>query len=835
MRFPQRCGGRTGWGPEDGVQDPGEPGIPGVTRTLERVTGGGGTWTTVTGPDGAFAFAGLGIGTYTLTETQPSGYTSGTNRNNGSIGTVSGDTITGIVVGGSSPTNSYSFAEVPTAGIWGFVYHDLNANGTRDAGEPGIAGVTVEVQGDGNATVTTASDGSYRIDGLTPGNYSVHETQPAGWMDGRDEAGTGPGFPLDAPGADVIMSVTLGAGERLTGYNFGEVHAASIAGVVYGENDGDGVKETGEPGIAPVTVELFGTSMFNTAEYFSVTTNADGTFLFDNLIPGTYDVVETQPGGIFSYDGPDYAGTAGGTVGNDYVQDIALGSGTTGTNYRFTELIAVTLSGIAFEDIDGDGVQDAGEDGIPGANLELLDENGDPVFSATSTAGGAWSFTNLHPGVYSVRITTPGGYVASIATAGTAGGAATPTEIGPMTLTANADGYRFGFIPLSIIQGIVWHDQDGDGAYDAGEPLLSGVQVALSGTASRTTTTGPDGRFVFGDLPAGTYTITETQPSGWFDGVTLVGPAGGTAGVNTVTGITIGAGDNATGYGFAELAADLQLTVRAQSDDAQLDPGPYVAVGDDVRLIYTVTNNGDTALDNIEVVDDVLGPIVCPSDTLVAGDSMDCELDTPAVAGQQVHNGSVTANVVPATVGGAAPQLSATDPAHYFGMVATAALAFDIDGDAAATSPGPVLPMGVHTITVTITNTGNVPLEFDSIDGGTLTGFDCGPVVTIPVGGSIDCTLTIDPSPGNYAIPISATLTGPDGVTVTGTPVATGASPAGTLFFQINAPGVPLPNEVAMTGHEIGWAPLLVVTLMLLLGSALVVMGRRRTPLVATA
>lgn len=809
----------------DGDQDPGEPGIPGVTITLS----GDADLTTVTVADGRFLFGGLTPGDYEIAETQPSGYLNGTNATNGSVGTVSGDTITDIVVGAASTTDGYSFGEVPMAGISGFVYDDLNANGVRDTGEPGIPGAQVSLTGaDTQGPVTTGADGSYTFTGLAAGTYNLTSTEAAGFIDGLETVGSAGGTPDPSNGGDAITGIVLGAGERVTGYLFGDVRVASVAGIVFADTDGDGGQDAGEPGIGGATVTLTGTDLFGDAVTTPGGAAGDGTFSFGNLVPGVYTLAEDQPAAFF--DGTDTAGSTGGTVSNDLITGIALGSGATGTGYRFAERAAVSLGGVVFADVDGDGVQDAGENGIPGVTIAIENTAGF-TDTAVTLADGSWSFTGLPPGTYTVteQGPPPVGHVDGLSTAGTAGGTAATNVISGIVLDAPADGYRFAEIPLSIIRGTVWHDQDDDGVIDAGEPRLPGVTITLGGDAARTTTTAADGTFVFGGLSAGTYTITEEALASWSDGATLVGPAGGTAGVNTVTGIALLAGTDAAGYGFGERAADLQITVLAQAQDAQNPTGPYVVVGDQVRLIYTVTNNGDTSLEDIEVADDVLGPVVCPATVLAPGADMDCTLDTPAIVGQHEHNGSVVASVVPRVPGGPAPQLNASDVANYFGMIATASLTVEVEGQSAVTSPGPVFPSGSTLgVVATITNTGNVPLVLDSLDDGGLGSLDCGAVVTLAPGSSLACTVDVSPPAGNYAFPLAATLLAPDASSITGDPVPATAVPVATLFFQVAPAATQLPSQIALTGVELGWGPILAISLMLLMGGALVGIGRRR-------
>ena len=85
---------------------------------------------------------------------------------------------------------------VPPSSLSGYVYHDANNNGVKDPGETGIA-TTVTLTGEdffGDAvSLTTTSDattGAYSFTDLFPGTYTITETQPAGYLDGKDTIGT---------------------------------------------------------------------------------------------------------------------------------------------------------------------------------------------------------------------------------------------------------------------------------------------------------------------------------------------------------------------------------------------------------------------------------------------------------------------------------------------------------------------------------------------------------------------------------------------------------------------------------------------------------------------
>ena len=66
--------------------------------------------------------------------------------------------------------------------------------------------------------------------------------------------------------------------------------------------------------------------------------------------------------------------------------------------------------------------------------------------------------------------------------------------------------------------GTVFIDANASGSLDTGEAGLGGVTVTLHdglGALVGTLTTQPDGSYSFSDLPAGDYSIVETQPTGY--------------------------------------------------------------------------------------------------------------------------------------------------------------------------------------------------------------------------------------------------------------------------------------------------------------------------------
>ena len=111
-----------------------------------------------------------------------------------------------------------------TGSLSGYVYHDINGDGIREAGETGYAGVTVSLTGTTiynqpvSITVQTAADGSYTFSNLVAGHYVIKETQPLIYLEGLDHIGTEGG---DASVQDQF-TITLNAGVSGTENDFGE-------------------------------------------------------------------------------------------------------------------------------------------------------------------------------------------------------------------------------------------------------------------------------------------------------------------------------------------------------------------------------------------------------------------------------------------------------------------------------------------------------------------------------------------------------------------------------------------------------------------------------------
>jgi uncharacterized repeat protein (TIGR01451 family) len=188
---------------------------------------------------------------------------------------------------------------------------------------------------------------------------------------------------------------------------------AALGDFVWEDQDGDGLQDAGEPGLAGVTVRLLDAAgnLLRTA-----TTGRGGSYLFEDLEAGDYGVGFVPPVG-FVFTGKD----RGADDAKDSDADPATGRtapvAVTGVG-SVTAVDAglyrpVSVTGLVWDDGDGDGLRSPGERGFPSVVAELLDGAGQAVATASTDPGGFYRFDGRAPGDYAVRFFSPAGYAFS--------------------------------------------------------------------------------------------------------------------------------------------------------------------------------------------------------------------------------------------------------------------------------------------------------------------------------------------------------------------------------------------------------------------------------------
>ena len=318
----------------NGIQDDGNTGINGLTVQLLGSNGTSVLATTTTanntsGQPGYYLFSNLVPGTYYVQFTAPSGYVYTAKYVNGSGSAVAGndsnaDTTSGktdaiaLNANGTVTINGAAGAAGSNLGIdaglykpaalGDFVWNDGNGDGMQVTNSVGIAGVTVKLLDSGGnviRTTTTDANGKYLFSNLAPGTYSVEFVKPAGYIFTIANAGTNDTIDSDAnattPNAATAKTgtYTLVSGETNLTVDAGVYQPASLGDYVWEDKNSNGLQDSGEPGIAGVTVKLLGSD--GTTVLKTTTTDANGKYLFSDLAVGTYYVLFVQPTGYTGF------------------------------------------------------------------------------------------------------------------------------------------------------------------------------------------------------------------------------------------------------------------------------------------------------------------------------------------------------------------------------------------------------------------------------------------------------------------------------------------------------------------------------------------------------
>jgi len=499
----------------DGIHDADELPLEGVTVYLDMNTNGQqdpDEPSTTTDADGAYAFVDLVYGTYTVAQALPDGYaqTAPAPSSTQTVQLAPGESAMGVVL-----------ASRPAGAIRGDVWEDFNDDGMKNGSDGPLEGVTVYLDlndngllDDGEPTTMTDASGVFRFTNLTPGAYTVVQ------LPGDLYAQTSPAaMTVDVASGQTISDTTTGAPVSFANHSLpGEIH-----GQVWQDADRDGVRDAGELPMEGVTVYLdLNDNGEKDADEPATTTDAGGAYAFVDLVHGTYGVMQVVP--------DDYTQIAPGES-SSWAVELAPGQVITGVMFGNAIQLG-EISGVVWEDMDGDGVRGDGEDSLVYVTV-YLDMNGNGVLDddepETSTfTTGMFRFRDLTPGTYTVAQLLRDGYTQT-----SPGALSVEVKPGRITTTTATGGpLSFANHPLkSEIHGHVWHDANRDGVWDADEEPLEGVTIYLdlNGNGQQDAdeparATDANGQYSFVDLLRGSYRVIEVTPEGY-----LTTLAGGTA------------------------------------------------------------------------------------------------------------------------------------------------------------------------------------------------------------------------------------------------------------------------------------------------------------------
>jgi uncharacterized repeat protein (TIGR01451 family) len=433
----------------------------------------------------------------------------------------------------ASATNIVNNTITDSASVAGRVWFDEDGDGVEDVGETGFGNVLVALKDEFGATVattTTSSSGNYIFTGVEPANGYYVEI----------DSGLPAGLSQTAPGVQTTgrsNDFNLVAGQILTDIDLGftaPADAATIGDTVWHDANDNGVQDSGEPGIAGVTVTLHidvnGDGVLDGGDTLAATTTsgADGSYLFTNIIADgalDYLVDVTVPAGYTIDTGEKTLSAQNVVQGGTYLAyDFGLES--TGATFTITEKI--------FVDSNPNGY-DSSDSGIGGVTVDLLDGSGYVIAGTTSDADGNFSFTGV-PGNgadYTLRITDTAGSLVSYY--GTTV-AAQAGELDIVNLEVGYSGSSFGYYLNKALGGTIFRDLNQSKFQDTGEPGIAGVTVVLyrdvdgdgvfepgghDGAGIASVTTNGSGGYHFSGLENGTYFVHVDNTQAQLAGLTL--------------------------------------------------------------------------------------------------------------------------------------------------------------------------------------------------------------------------------------------------------------------------------------------------------------------------
>ncbi len=396
--------------------------------------------------------------------------------------------------------------------VQGTVFADLNDNGIRDAGENGLAGVTVRLMNEEMEEAFAAeigADGQFLFDAVMPGKYTLEYELPEGAVFARTAEG---GNRIEADGDEKgrSASFSFATGDLYDAPLCGALTLGRISGTAYRDHNGNGLMEDEEK-LAGMTVQLIPSR--SELEEITVVTGEDGAFALEDLRPDTYTLRMACPEGMVMSrtDHLELPMTAGKA---DQSAALQVPMGMIREEQKVGAVMPAAIRGQIWLDENNNGLFDEGEQTPAGYPVQVIDESTGRVFDTPVTdEEGVFAAAGMIPGNFTVSLPLDERTVAP-----KPGDSMFREENGALVLSHIAleeneekDSLLMGVVRYTGISGRAWIDR-GEGIEG-----LSGVQVALKdrdGNDVQNTVTDGNGQYRFDHLMPGDYYLNATVPEG---------------------------------------------------------------------------------------------------------------------------------------------------------------------------------------------------------------------------------------------------------------------------------------------------------------------------------
>ena len=216
------------------------------------------------------------------------------------------------------------------------------------------------------------------------------------------------------------------------------IRYTSVKGFVYNDTHSNGVKDAGEAGLNDWFVydDVNNNGAFNAGEP-SDTTDATGLYVIGGFNAGTYNIRQVLPSGFRK----TQPGSGQSSI------SVGLGTGEVASNVNFGNTRNILLAGTVYNDMNQNGVKDAGEAGLAGRIVTIF--SGDTSVAVRTTDAREWLPARAGPQPAPARLSS----VSPKAGLGTA--PANGIYTGSMTAGQANQNLNFGLRNLFAAPGIL--------------------------------------------------------------------------------------------------------------------------------------------------------------------------------------------------------------------------------------------------------------------------------------------------------------------------------------------------------------------------------------------
>ena len=231
---------------------------------------------------------------------------------------------------------------------------------------------------------------------------------------------------------------------------------------------------------------------------YETTTDSNGYYIFPSLDAGDYLIAEQNQAGWILTSSPD-------------LQPVTAVEGVPVTDINFGNFQLGQVSGIKYEDMNGNGFYDDGEPLLEGWEIQLYDDTNKLLLSTLTDSLGQYSFTNLEPGNYVVEEVQQPSYEQSQPGAPDFNYQFVIEQSG-----SQASGVNFGnYLPVDLTV-FKYKDADFNGQLDAGDTPIANWTIELTNLFTGQESSGltdNNGQVVFTSLRPGPYLAREVLQS----------------------------------------------------------------------------------------------------------------------------------------------------------------------------------------------------------------------------------------------------------------------------------------------------------------------------------